>query len=209
MKLFYELGYRFFQMPWDIGPREELVNLVESGRIAPCKVIDLGSGTASNCIFLAQHGFDVTGVDYAASAVELGHTRAQEAGVQVHFIQDDLTNLKNVSGIYDLLVDYGTLDDLHGDNRDLYIKNILPLTRKGSRFLLFGFEWEPRWWERPFHARMAFVPGEVESRFGDYFEIERIAESSDPTSFPRGSAVYLMTRNGAALSSSSIDSPQE
>ena len=44
-----------------MAARQELVELVESGRIKPCKAIDLGSGTASNCVFLAQRGFDVTG----------------------------------------------------------------------------------------------------------------------------------------------------
>ena len=58
MKWFYEVVYQYFRAPWDIGEREELVNLVENGRIKPCRTIDLGSGTASNCIFLAQHGFD-------------------------------------------------------------------------------------------------------------------------------------------------------
>jgi SAM-dependent methyltransferase len=198
MKLIYDLWYRYFRVPWDIGPRDELVKLVESGTIASCKVIDLGSGTANNCIFLAQHGFEVTGVDYSTSAIELGRARAREAGVEVEFIQDDLTNLQHITGTYDFLVDYGTLDDLHGANRDLYIANVLPLTRKGSRFLLYGFEWVPRWWERPFHSRMAFEPGEVERRFGEHFEIERIAESSGQTSYPRGYAVYLMTRNGTA-----------
>ncbi len=53
MKLFYELGYRFFRMPWDMGPRKELVKLVESRRIVPCRAIDLGCGTGSNAIFLA------------------------------------------------------------------------------------------------------------------------------------------------------------
>ena len=81
MKWFYEVLYRYFRAPWDIGPREELVALVESGRIQPCRTIDLGSGTASNCIFLAQHGFEVTGVDYSEAAVKLGRKRAQEAGV--------------------------------------------------------------------------------------------------------------------------------
>ncbi|MBL7201233.1 MAG: methyltransferase domain-containing protein [Anaerolineae bacterium] len=63
MRLFYELGYRFCRMPWETGPREELVGLVDSGRIAPCRAIDLGCGTGSNSIFLAQRGFEVTGVD--------------------------------------------------------------------------------------------------------------------------------------------------
>lgn len=49
------------RVPWDIGPRKELVEAVKSDRIRPCRAIDLGCGTASNAIFLAQHRFDVTG----------------------------------------------------------------------------------------------------------------------------------------------------
>ena len=105
MKLFYEVTYRYFRAPWDIGPREELVALVESGRIAPCRAIDLGSGTGANAIYLAQKGFDMTGVDYAAAAVEKARPRAKEAGVQVSFIVDDLTNLRHVSGTFDFLLD--------------------------------------------------------------------------------------------------------
>ncbi|MFX0212047.1 MAG: class I SAM-dependent methyltransferase [Candidatus Hodarchaeota archaeon] len=45
------------------------VCLVTSGKIKPGKAIDLGSGTASNCIFLAEHVFDVTGVDYSPTAI--------------------------------------------------------------------------------------------------------------------------------------------
>ena len=71
MKLFYNLLYSRFRAPWDLGPRKELVEVVESGRIQPCRAIDLGCGTASNAIFLAQHGFDVTGTDYSPAAIAL------------------------------------------------------------------------------------------------------------------------------------------
>jgi SAM-dependent methyltransferase len=201
MHFFYETTYRRFRAPWDIGPRGELVQLIESGRIQPCRAIDLGSGTASNCVFLAQHGFDVTGVDYAASAIELGRKRAVEAGVKATFIQDDLTNLRHVNGTYDLLVDYGTLDDLNYGDRDLYVRNVLPLTRPGSLFLLYCFEWVPRAWERLLFSlgifgAMTLEPGEAERRFGPYFHVECYARSVDYKQWPAGYAVYLMTRKG-------------
>jgi len=60
-------------------PRRELVELVESGRIKPGRAIDLGSGTASNVIYLAQHGFDALGVDFSPAAVENGRRMAQTA----------------------------------------------------------------------------------------------------------------------------------
>jgi cyclopropane fatty-acyl-phospholipid synthase-like methyltransferase len=201
MRWFYQLGYRCFRMPWDTGPRSELVALVESGRIAPCRAIDLGCGTGSNAIFLAQHGFDVTGVDFAASAIEKARQRANGAGVAVEFVVDDLTDLQRVKGPFDFMVDYGALDDLRPEHRDLYVQNVVPLTRPGSRYLLWAFEWPLRWWERfllrfSFFGAMALEPGEAQRRFEEHFEIERIAGSTDFDSsrWPPGFAAYLMTR---------------
>ena len=79
MKQFYEITYRYFRAPWDIGAREELRSLVESGRIKPCRAIDLGCGAGTNAIYLAQKGFEVTGVDYAEAAIEKARARAKEA----------------------------------------------------------------------------------------------------------------------------------
>ena len=196
MKWFYEILYGRFRAPWDIGPRRELVELVESGWLKPCKVIDLGSGTASNCVFLAQRGFEVTGVDFAQAAIDLGNQRAAEANVRVNFIRDDLTHLQNVRGTFDLLVDYGTLDDLKPAQRDLYLQNVLPLTHAGSRFLLYCFEWQPRWYERPYFSSMAMLPGEADRRFALHFDIECYAAESGLKGLPRGWAVYLMARKG-------------
>jgi len=197
MKLFYEIIYRFFRAPWDIGAREELVELVESGRIEPCRAIDLGCGAGANAVYLAQQGFEVTGVDFAVSAINKARTRAEEAGVQVNFLVDDLTNLRHVSGHFDFLLDYGVLDDLRLPQREPYVRNMLPLTHAGSRYLLWGFEYPLRWWERflPFYD-IPFHSGEIQQRFGPYFEIEKVAGALDWSKFPPGYAAYLMTRKG-------------
>jgi SAM-dependent methyltransferase len=195
MKWFYEIGYRYFRMPWEIGPREELVTLVENARIPPGRAIDLGCGTGSNAIFLAQHGFEVTGVDFSASAIEKAEAKAEAAGVEVRFVVDDLTDLRQVAGPFDFLLDYGVLDDLRARDRERYVENVLPLTRPGSQFLLWCWEWPRRWWER-FVPTMALEPGEAERRFGARFEIERIGGTTEPdfSQRPPGTAAYLMTR---------------
>ncbi len=197
MKQFYEFTYRHFRAPWDIGAREELVSLVESKRIQPCRAIDLGCGTGANAIYLAQCGFDVTGVDYAEAAIEKSRARAREAGVQVNFLVDDLTNLRYVSGKFALLIDYGVLDDLRLNQRQSYLHNMVPLTHSGSLYLLWGFEYPMRWWEKllPFFD-IPFYPGEIEQRFAPYFEIEKIAGKIDYSHWPPGYAAYLMTRKG-------------
>lgn len=198
-KWMYELIYRYpyISIPWGTSRGEALVSLVENGRVKPCRAIDLGCGAAGNVIYLAQHGFDVTGVDFIPAAIELGRGKAREAGVEANFVVDDLTNLQHVNGAFDLLVDCGTLDDLRPSRRDLYMKNVLPLTHPGSLFLLFCFEWAPRWWERPFSDRVggAMKPGEIEHRFGEYFEIEVVSEIKTGFFLMPTIVTYLMTRN--------------
>jgi len=195
VKRFYEITYHYFQAPWDIGVREELESLVESGRIQSGRAIDLGCGAGANAIYLAQNGFEVTGVDFAEAAIEKARARAKEAGVQISFIVDDLTSLRHVSGTFDFLLDYGTLDDLRLHQRELYLRSMLTLTHSDSLYLLWGFEYSMRWWEKfvPFYD-VPFYPGEIENRFGQYFEIEKFASKVDYSKWPPGYSAYLMTR---------------
>lgn len=197
VKSFYNLTYRYFRAPWDIGARKELASLVGEGRIQPCRAIDLGCGTGANAIYLAQHGFDVTGMDYAQAAIEKAQARARAAGVQVSFIVDDLTDLRHVTGTFDFLLDYGTLDDLRPPQREPYLRNLLTLTHTESHYLLWGFEYPVRWWEKfvPFFD-VPFCPGEIEQRFGPYFDIEKVAGTIDYSKWPPGYATYLMRRKG-------------
>jgi SAM-dependent methyltransferase len=195
MKAFYEVGYRYFRMPCEGGPRAELVDLVESGRIQPCRAIDLGCGTGANAIYLAQRGFDATGVDFASAAITKARSRAAAAGASASFVVDNLTRMRCVSGTFDLLVDYGTLDDLTPDDRDRYRKTLLALSQVGSRYLLWCFEYEMRWWEHfiPFFPP-PLAPDEAQRRFGSHFAIERIAGERHNAGWPPGWTAYLMTR---------------
>jgi SAM-dependent methyltransferase len=192
----YELIYRnpSISIPWESGPGEALVSLVQSGRVKPCRAIDLGCGTATNVIYLAQNGFDVTGVDFIPAAIEIGMFKLRQAGAGADLVVDDLTNLQSINGTFDLLLDYGTLDDLSMSRRDLYVNNVLPLTHPGSLFLLFCGEWPPRWWERMFLDGAALKPGEVEDRFGEYFKIEVLSKEETGSSFMPKWATYLLTR---------------
>lgn len=99
-----------------------------------------------------------------------------------------------ISGTFNLLVDYGTLDDLTLMDRERYLQNVRPLTHPGSQLLLYCFEWQPRWWERPLFFRMVCEPGEIERRFGPYFEIERYDSGTTDSWLIPGWTLYLMTR---------------
>lgn len=190
----YNFGYRLGRMPWEIGPRRELVQLVSDGRLRPCRAIDLGCGTGANAVFLARRGFEVTGVDFANAALAKAGAGAAAAGVRVRFVAADLTALRQPLGSFDLLVDYGTLDDLGPAARDRYVDNVVPLAAAGARFLLWCFQWPPRRLDRWLRFE-PIAPDEVEDRFGAAFHIEQIA-ASDRLRMRRpipGFAAYLMT----------------
>jgi 2-polyprenyl-3-methyl-5-hydroxy-6-metoxy-1,4-benzoquinol methylase len=99
----------------------DLVALVETGRLRPCRAIDIGCGTGATSIYLASHGFDVTGVDFARSAIERAHANATTADVPVTFIVDDITAPAHIPDGFELLVDHGTFDDLTHAARISYV----------------------------------------------------------------------------------------
>jgi SAM-dependent methyltransferase len=203
-KLFYEFLYRYSKAPWDTGPRSELVEFVNKHIIEPNRALDLGCGTGSNAIFLAQQGFDVTGVDFASSAIVRAREKAKETGAKVNFVLDDITSLHHVKGIFDLLVDYGTFDDLSQKNRQKYVETVLSLSHSRTQYFLWTFEWKLLWWERflfrlfPF-AAITLEPGEVNKYFGKHFDIERVCGATDLKGWPRGYSCYLMTRKEAGI----------
>src|SRR4029453_15106666 len=123
MRAMYNLWYKFGTPPWVGDARSELVRLVEDGTLRPGRAVDLGCGGGSNPIFPASHGFDVTALDFAPSAIDKARAKARRAGVEVRFVVDDLTRLQHVRGPFDLMVDYGTFDDLSAVQRQAYLEN--------------------------------------------------------------------------------------
>jgi SAM-dependent methyltransferase len=181
-KWVYELMYRVAPAEIIFGSDSKIEGLVEvaiGGRIEPCKAITLGCGTGRETIYLAKKGFDVIGVDFSRTAIKKAQRNAKAAGVNVRFFVDDLIDLQHVQGTYDLVTDFGALNNMSQKSRDLYMENILPLTHEDSYYLMFCFD------------RM-LSPDEVRQRFQDYFDIEVL--EARPSEFPGTLTLYLMTR---------------
>lgn len=96
--------------PWDSGvPSEELKAILSEGLITPCRVFEIGCGTGTNAIFLAQSGFDVTAVDLSEVAINRAKAKADAAGVKITFLQADVTSLPSEAGTeFPFVFDRGT-----------------------------------------------------------------------------------------------------
>ncbi len=181
----YDWMYRVWA-PWDaVGVRADLIDLLESGEVSPeeyPRAIDLGCGTGANVVHLAGGGFDAWGVDFSEIAIRKANQRASRAGVDAHFVVADLTS-DSISGVdapFDLLIDFGTLDDLRGPNRRAMAQTITRLSRPGSKFLEFCFYGATE--ELPLFSfkgtsRMSHIaPGEMEELFGADWTVETFAD---------------------------------
>src|SRR5581483_7512542 len=85
-KVFYRLGFT----PWDGHEiATSLRSLVERDGLAPGKALDVGCGTGDTSIYLAQHGWQVTGIDFVPQAVEKARAKASAKSVIVDFRQGD------------------------------------------------------------------------------------------------------------------------
>lgn len=201
---FYDLIYRF-GAPWEIGVRTELRQLVEGGRLTPepgDRAIDLGCGTGANTVYLAQQGWHTVGVDFSRTALDKAARKASkvDGALEIDFVRGDLTAtaITGVQGPFQLLLDYGTLDDLKGDDRGRMANLITSLAAPGARFLLWCFfgpaDELPRIsFKGPSRLSPAIEPGEVERRFGQHWDIEHLPEPAPATR----TAAFLLTRNEA------------
>lgn len=185
--LFFEWMYRFSQPPWDTGiTPPEVVALVESGGVKKGRALDLGCGTGTNAIYLAQHGFKVVGVDFSSKAIALAREKAQRARAVIDFRVSDVTRLEFLQEPFDFALDVGCFHGLNTSGRDRYAANVARLTRSGSVFMLYAFTPRPR-----FFRTTGVEPGKVRQTFADHFALDRVEHGEDRE---RASAWYWFRR---------------
>ena len=93
---------------WDLGEvAPPFVSLLESYTITPGKTLVPGCGRGHEVIFLAENGFDVTGVDYSKGAVNHLNSVIQERQLSSQILHLDFFTLDSThDGLYDLLIEH-------------------------------------------------------------------------------------------------------
>lgn len=128
--------YREGTTPWDSQIRSrELERVLREEAIPPGTALELGCGTGTNAIYLAQQGFAVTAVDLSAVALTTARLRACEAGVTVNFQVRDLAEPFDDADSYDFVFDRGCYHCVRKINVAGLLDNLARWTRTGSRYL--------------------------------------------------------------------------
>lgn len=159
-RFFYRVGFT----PWEGHPiGQGLRDLVEgagdTAALPAGSALDVGCGTGDCAIYLAQHGWNVTGVDYVEKPLVKARAKARKAGVAVDFARADVTHLSDsaIGTGFQLIVDNGCIHNMSGGDREAYVREITAVAAPDARLYI-----------------VAFPPG---GRFGvpgiDHAEIER------------------------------------
>jgi SAM-dependent methyltransferase len=176
-RLLFNLWY-YFNPPWDTGitPPEVVEAIEGSDALKPGRALDLGCGTGTNSLYLARHGWEVVGIDLAATAVRKARRKAQESGLSVDFYTGDVTRLDFLQPPFDLALDIGCFHALDAEGRLRYRDQLRRLLGPGARLMLYAFG--PR---QGRFTQMGVTPDQVRRLFESEFRTLRVEGGADPS----------------------------
>lgn len=151
------------QMPWHREqPAETLVDAVRRGLLPRGITIDLGCGTGTDLIYLAQQGYRVIGVDIAIEPLRFARERIRQVGLHIPLIQADARFLPFRDASVHLICDSGCFHSFAPEIRPMYARSVARVLKPGG--ILFM---------RQFHADQPQPPegGPHRLKLEDFFEV--------------------------------------
>ena len=129
------------EIPWNMEtPPQLLVELVDSGKVQPCKAIDLGCGAGNYAIYLAGRGFEVAGVDCSPTAIRIAKENAERKGAKCSFFVTDVVDeLDEVNQTWDFVYDWSLLHHIFPEQRQKYVDNVSRILNPKGKYLSLCF----------------------------------------------------------------------
>lgn len=153
---FWESRYRQGDRIWSGEPNSAVV--AETTGLSAGRALDLGCGEGADAIWLAAHGWNVTGVDVSATAVERARAEAQSRSLDevTRFLRVNLADWEPDGGSYDLVV----ASFLHSPvelPRSLILRRIAAYVRTGGHLLVVSHAAPPPWFDVDQHPGHRFI----------------------------------------------------
>ncbi len=135
-RFFFNLRYFRKKTPWDSGiSPPELLEFIANH--PPGRAIDLGCGTGTNVVTLAQHGWQVSGVDFIPRAIRITQRKIKAAKIDANLYVDDVTKLRKITGKFDLALDMGCFHNL-GNKQGDYLNRLDEILAPNGFWLLYA-----------------------------------------------------------------------
>lgn len=159
--------------------------------LAGTRILDLGTGPATQAMDLAGRGFDVVGTDISPSAIKKAKAAAKAAGLTIDFRVDDILHSKLDANLVDVIVDRGVFHVLPPEKRSVYVETVHRILRPRGRLLLKCFSDKEPGTFGPYRI----AAKELRGYFRETFEVLSIADSVfDGTLRPSPKALFATLR---------------
>jgi SAM-dependent methyltransferase len=115
---YWERRYVSDDKPWDTGkPSPELMRCVEEIGLIEGRVLEVGCGSGTNAIWMAEGGLDVVALDIAPTVIAMAREKAEKAGVTgLEIVEGDFfAETPYGGGGFDFVFDRGAYHH-HGDD---------------------------------------------------------------------------------------------
>ncbi len=156
-------------MSWYCSTLDKDVKLeLEKRKINSGTFLDLGTGPGTQASELAKLGFDVTGTDISAKAVE----KAKLLFKNVSFIQDNVLDTK-LTNTFDYIMDRGCFHVFKPEQRLTFAKNVHRLIKPQGLYFLKYFSHKQEGTRGP----QRVSPEEIQQTFGKLFNILSVTDS--------------------------------
>jgi len=166
--------------PWDTGVTPPELRAAVEGLEAepPGRALDIGCGTGLNSVYLATHGWDVTGIDFAGPAIARARERLRSANttaqrpLKARFLRGDASRMRaeGVRGPFSLVVDMGCLHGIPHEGRASYAEELAALTAPGALYMLYAFTGADG---------IGITDEEIAALFGARFRVVRVERGDD------------------------------
>jgi SAM-dependent methyltransferase len=159
----FEEMYRATDALWSGRPNTQLV--AEAADLPPGTALDIGCGEGADAVWLASRGWQVTAVDFAATALERAAARAAAAGEEVaariEWVRADVTQWAPEPGSFDLVS--AQFMHLPTEQRRALFARLADAVRTGGQLLLVGHDFSDieAGAHRPPEPERFFTAGEV------------------------------------------------
>ena len=97
----WDARYADSERLWSGNPNGALVAEVAS--LVPGRVLDVGCGEGADAVWLARHGWDVTGLEVSGLALQRAARHAHDAGVTIRWVHAELALADLAPASFDLV----------------------------------------------------------------------------------------------------------
>lgn len=130
---FWQTRFEAGHTPWDHGGASpQLMRWLESGALAPCRIVVPGCGSGHEVAALAAAGFDVTALDYAPAAVQRTRERLAQAKLAATVVEADVLSWSPASPV-DAIYEQTCLCALYPDHWIGYAHRLHAWLRPGGQ----------------------------------------------------------------------------